>query len=101
MTSNTAEAGKHFTFVNQSGKTIDMFFANANSQDGWGLNIFDTTPVYNGGSVGINLGQNARYWKFKVVYNDGSSTYWTDIDTQGWSVMTIRRNGSKYTMYFD
>lgn len=96
----TASATWQFTFVNNSGKTVDMFFAAENSASGWGNNIFDTNPVHNGSSVGIKLGSDARYWKFKVIFQDGSSKYWTGVDMhKRWTKMIIKRDNQSKAGY--
>ena len=95
--SSVSAVWQQFDFVNQSGKTVDMFFVAENNAKSWGNNIFDTTPVYNGGAVGIKLGSNARYWKFKVIFQDGSSKYWTGVDMRrSWTRMILKRDRVVY-----
>jgi hypothetical protein len=96
-TQTSAEATWQFDFINHSGKTVDMFFAAENNAKSWGNNIFDTTPVYHNGAVGIRLGSNARYWKFKVIFQDGSSKYWKGVDMRAsWTRMILKRDRVVY-----
>lgn len=81
-------ATKYITIINQSGRTITAIYCTATGYGDWGGNRLNGS-VGNGGSVGIPVNTDRRYWDFNIVFSDGSSIDRRDIDVIQYDSFTI------------
>lgn len=91
-TTGRADSALDFTLVNDTGYTLDKGFVSPTKADEWGEDIMGKDQVPDGKSVKIHFTraheEHAR-WDLKVVFTDGESRYWTDLDLSSISEITI------------
>lgn len=86
--SSADAATKYIKIINRSGRTITAIYCTATGYGKWGGNRLNGS-VGNGGSVGIPVNTDRRYWDFKVVFSDGRSIDRRDIDVVRYDSFTI------------
>ncbi|MBF0161063.1 MAG: hypothetical protein HQL88_02140 [Magnetococcales bacterium] len=91
-----ASADQDFRLRNATGYTIDKVFVSASHRESWGSDVLGQDVLDDGESVNIRFHRDTETceWDLQVVYTDGESAYWRDIDLCSVSKITIRWNRS-------
>ena len=71
-----------FTVINKTGYQIDQVYVSAVGTKSWGNDIMGRGALADGAGVDITFahGASACKWDMKVVYNDGDTAEWGNLD---------------------
>jgi len=77
-----AEGELDFTLNNKTGKVLDEVYIGPTTSEEWGDDVMGKDVVGEGESVLIKFHPNAtvKHWDLKIVFEDGTSTVWTNFD---------------------
>lgn len=78
----SAQGKQDFTLVNKTGYTIDKVFVSPNSSNDWEDDVLGRDVLSNGENIHITFSRGTQTckWDLKVVYDDGESAEWSNVD---------------------
>jgi hypothetical protein len=76
------EGDLDFTLHNKTGKILDEVYIGPTSSDEWGSDVMGKDVVGEDESVHITFHPKAtaKHWDLKIVFQDGTSSVWTNFD---------------------
>lgn len=80
--------------LNATGRTIYLVYFVPTRESDWGDDRLN--GVWHSGNFLTLKTPRWRYWSLKIVFKDGSSSYWDQdnaIDTETWGNVIIKPNG--------
>lgn len=97
-----AEGDLDFTLVNKTGKILDQVYVGPTSSEEWGNDIMGKDVVGEDESVSIKFHPKAtaKHWDLKIVFQDGSSSVWTNFDLTTIDEITVSfQDGKPYATW--
>jgi hypothetical protein len=96
-TSFAAEGDLDFTLINKTGKVLDEVYVGPTSSEEWGNDIMGKDVVGEDESVLITFHPKAtaKHWDLKIVFQDGSSSVWTNFDLTTIDEITVSYKDGK------
>ena len=87
-------ADQDFTLVNRTGFVIDQLFVSPHSSNNWGSDVLgqDVLPAGNQTDITFPNGTRPCAWDLKVVYSDGGSATWMNVNLCSISKVTLFYN---------
>ena len=94
FTGAAVAADQDFTLVNSTGFEIDQLFVSPHSSNNWGSDVLGRDVLPTGRQTDITFPPNTRpcAWDLKVVYSDGGSASWMNINLCSISKVTLFYN---------
>ncbi len=94
LTGVAMAADQDFTLVNTTGFEIDQLFVSPHSSNNWGSDVLGRDVLPAGNQTDITFPPNTRpcAWDLKVVYSDGGSASWANINLCSISKVTLFYN---------
>ena len=85
-----------FTLVNKTGYQVDSVYVEPSKSDSWGKDILGRGALADGESVDIAFAHSGSECIFdlKVVYQDGDSKEWNNIDLCKYEKISIYWDGN-------
>ena len=96
--SNQALAYKEFDILiiwNKTGRDIYFLYLSPSGQESWGRDRLNKEVLQDESSTVCDVPQN-RYWDLKIVFEDGDSYTWRQIDIDHKVSVTIVPYGAGY-----
>jgi hypothetical protein len=92
-----AEGDLDFTLHNQTGKVLDQVYVGPTQSDEWGNDIMGKDVVGEDESVHITFHPKAtaKHWDLKIVFEDGTSSVWTNFDLTTIEEITVSYKDGK------
>jgi hypothetical protein len=92
-----AEGDLDFTLVNKTGKILDQVYVGPTSSEEWGSDIMGKDVVGEDESVSITFHPKAtaKHWDLKIVFQDGTSSVWTNFDLTTIDEITVSYKDGK------
>ena len=92
-----AEGDLDFTLVNKTGKILDQVYVGPTTSEEWGSDIMGKDVVGEDESVRITFHPKAtaKHWDLKIVFQDGSSSVWTNFDLTTIDEITVSYKDGK------
>lgn len=95
---NTAAQGKQdFTLINKTGKVLEEVYVGPTASEEWGDDVMGQDTVPEDASVHITFSPKAKadHWDLKIVFEDGSSSVWTNFDLTTIDEITVSYKDGK------
>ena len=91
------EGDLDFTLVNKTGKILDQVYVGPTASEEWGSDIMGKDVVGEDESVSITFHPKAtaKHWDLKIVFQDGSSSVWTNFDLTTIEEITVSYKDDK------
>lgn len=92
-----AEGDLDFTLHNKTGKVLDEVYVGPTTSEEWGDDIMGKDVVGEDESVRITFHPKAtaKHWDLKIVFQDGSSSVWTNFDLTTIDEITVSYKDGK------
>lgn len=89
-----AASDQDFTLVNSTGFEIDQLFVSPSSSNNWGNDVLgaDVLPTGRQTDITFPAGTRPCRWDLKVVYSDGGSATWGNVNLCSISKVTLFYN---------
>lgn len=92
-----ADGKQDFTLHNQTGKAIKEIYVGPSNSDGFGEDVMGKDVVRNGASVHVTFHSSApgNRWDLRIVFDDNTSTSWTNFNLSTIDEITISYRDGK------
>lgn len=92
-----AQGKQDFTLHNKTGKVLEEVYVGPTDSEDWGDDVMGQDTVGEDQSVHITFNPKAKadHWDLKIVFEDGSSSVWTNFDLTTIDEITVSYKDGK------
>lgn len=92
-----AQGKQDFTLINKTGKVLEEVYIGPTASEEWGNDVMGQDTVGKDQSVHITFSPKAEadHWDLKIVFEDGSSSVWTNFDLTTIDEITVSYKDGK------
>lgn len=94
---SAAQGKQDFTLINKTGKVLEEVYVGPTASEEWGDDVMGQDTVPEDASVHISFSPKAKadHWDLKIVFEDGSSSVWTNFDLTTIEEITVSYKDGK------